>query len=189
MRWQLAAALGLSLSLHVVAVAVFLPAGVTGSALPWHSPVLEVIALPDSVQSAGVAAPSGLEEAKVPRPAEPVASSQGLPVRGNASGDDAMAAGLRYFKAQDLDQKPVPVDVPRLDSEGMLGTREREVVEIRLWINPAGGVDRVALIAGNEPFAATVLEAFRSARFTPGQIAGQPVPSEMALAVEYPAIR
>jgi hypothetical protein len=93
-----------------------------------------------------------------------------------------------YKSLKELDRPPLPIDIPSLDGPELLGTTKLELVEVRLWINASGRVDKVEAIAGSEVFAAKVQEAFSNARFIPGESENRAVPSVIVIEVEYPEI-
>jgi hypothetical protein len=95
----------------------------------------------------------------------------------------------RYRSLKELDKPPIPVDIPSLDGPELSGTTQRELVQVKVWINEVGMVDKVEVIAGNEDFAAKVREDFSRGRFIPGESGNRAVPSVIVIEVEYPEIR
>lgn len=117
------------------------------------------------------------------------------PERGEASFGLPSAEGLLpkvpfalYRSLKELDRPPLPIDIPSLDGPELLSTTKRELVEVRVWINASGRVDKVEVLAGSEVFAAKVQEAFSNARFIPGESENRAVPSVIVIEVEYPEI-
>ena len=95
----------------------------------------------------------------------------------------------RYRLLKELDKPPLPVDIPSLDGPELSGTTQYELVQVKVWINAVGLVDKVEVIAGSEDFAARAREAFSRAKFIPGESGSRAVPSVIFIEVEYPEIR
>ena len=93
---------------------------------------------------------------------------------------------LSYLGSGALDPPPRPVsDVdPAVPAEA--GPRGGVVV-LRLYINERGGVDKAEVLNSAPPglFDASVLEAFGSAKFSPGYLAGVPVKSTVTFEVRF----
>ena len=98
----------------------------------------------------------------------------------------ALPVPPRYFAAHELDSRPqvlshVEPQFPAL----ALGPTGRVV--LRLYINEAGSVDRVAVESADTTgaFEAAAREAFATARFLPGTKAGVPVKAVMRIEVLF----
>lgn len=106
---------------------------------------------------------------------------------GQKEGDAAQAAP--YFPLKALTREPEPTgdlqpQFPPLPG----GTGGRGQLTLRVWINAAGGVDRVEAISGTmtEAYRQPVLEAFARMGFRPGEIGGRPVGTWTDVVVEVP---
>lgn len=123
----------------------------------------------------------------------PVAPSA-LPPNPPASepGRDALsidpAVDLTYYTARQLDAQPVPrgeidpVYPPEADR-----LRQSGSVRVQVKVEADGRVSAVEVVESTPPgvFDASAMEAFRAARFQPGQKAGRPVRALMLIEVTY----
>lgn len=96
----------------------------------------------------------------------------------------ALLAGLpRYYTADELDERPalssvIDTDIPLPPGEAFVAT-----ARFRLYLDAAGGVDKVVVEqSGLPPDVLNELRRrFRAARATPGRLKGQPVPSQVEI--------
>ena len=96
-------------------------------------------------------------------------------------------APVRYFKSNELDERPVPVELPALVyPEAALAGRLRGIVRMRLFISQEGRVERAEVLeASSAQFERAATEAARQTRFRPGQKDGRAVPSEKLIEVAF----
>lgn len=90
-----------------------------------------------------------------------------------------------YYSPQDLGSKPqATTEILIADPGTLAGTTSGSVV-LELFINEAGGMDRVRVESASlpEPFQNIAAEAFRQSVFTPGLKDGKPVKSRLRVEV------
>jgi protein TonB len=175
---RIPAALGASLILHGAALALVdrLPRGWPASAPDWGAWDAGALHARLRPQAEAVAEPAA-------RAAAPLAGSRhDARAPGAAPAERGLATLPRYLPAEELDERPLirtPVRPPFPELAPSSGR-----VVVRLHINEAGLVDDVKALRSEPPgvFEAAAIEAFRTARFTPGRKDGVAVKS--ALAVE-----
>lgn len=98
--------------------------------------------------------------------------------------------GARYFKGSELTQRPQPVEPVELSYPALVLSQNDErsgTVILRLLIAETGAVDQVLVESSDLPTAfqdETILR-FAQARFTPGQIDGMDVKSQMRIEVTF----
>ena len=182
---RIPAALGASLILHGAALALVdrMPRGWQATAPTWGQ------------WSAGILQ----ARLRVPDGADTIAPAPRAPVaRGAASPDPAMlrakgsASGIavppRYLPAEELDERPLirtpvhpvfPADAPVASGR----------VVLQLLISEAGAVDRAVVVQADPPgfFEQAAMDAFASARFTPGRKDGNAVRSALKIELNFGA--
>lgn len=102
-----------------------------------------------------------------------------------AIGDAVAGIGLRYYRSQELDERPSPIE--SIPDFSLLAALNEGHIVLRLLISPVGIVDRVSIDESymispeQEAFIANV---FRATVFKPGMISHQAVPSMMLIQVD-----
>jgi TonB family protein len=153
-------------------------AGESGSA--YRNPVsLQVALLPGVTPPLPPLASSSASETASAKEAEPI------PVRAPATEVAPPNAGVpAYYPASALSRMPevdgffdVPVP-PGLSLHGQ--------IELRLWIDAAGTLDRIAVQSSGVPasYQQAAVAAFQRMRYRPGQIDGRPVAAFVDIVVE-----
>lgn len=131
----------------------------------------------------------GGEEAIIPAPRAPVgrrAARPDLASRHAEASSSGIAAPPRYLPAEELDERPLirtpvqpafPPDAPAASGR----------VVLRLLINEAGTVDETVAVRADPPgvFDAAAVDAFASARFTPGRMDGNAVKSALTIEIRF----
>ena len=176
-------AIGASLLLHGAGLALIdrMPRG-------WQISLPEWGQLAAGALQARLRAP-GNDEALVPAPQAPTgqrAARPGAGLRHAAASSSGVAAGPRYLPAEELDERPLirsPVE-PVFPPDAPVASGR---VVLRLLINEAGAVDEAAAVRAAPPgvFDAAAVEAFASARFTPGRKDGVAVKSALTLELRF----
>ncbi len=103
-----------------------------------------------------------------------------------STSDAAPASESDYLFGARLDPGPRPLGDIQPEYPESANLQEGKVV-LRLWISEAGVVDNLAVLRA-EPkglFENAALEAFRTARFSPGMVLGTPVKSQITVEVEF----
>lgn len=130
----------------------------------------------------------------MPLPAEtstpPPSADALLREAGNAPANEASAPLLplpvpHYHESSELSEKPrVVVDIAPVAGLWAMADKPQHAV-LRLMINELGEIDKVVVENSTmtELVEHTVTEAFRFARFAPGQIDGVPVKSQIKIEV------
>ena len=144
------------------------PTAILGAAPPARPPDPPPAAPPAPVAPPPPAAP----------PAEPARSALAL---------DSVV-DLTYYTARQLDRQPTartdidPVYPAEADQKRQSGS-----VRVQLKVEADGRVSQVEVVESTPPgvFDASALDAFRTARFTPGQKAGRPVRALVLIEVTY----
>lgn len=144
------------------------PTAILGAAPPARPPDPPPAAPPAPVAPPPPAAP----------PAEPARSALVL---------DSVV-DLTYYTARQLDRQPTartdidPVYPAEADQQRQSGS-----VRVQLKVEADGRVSQVEVVESTPPgvFDASALDAFRTARFTPGQKAGRPVRALVLIEVTY----
>lgn len=175
-------ALGASLMLHGATLTLV-------DRLPgWQGSVPEWMQSGAGALHARLRAPAS-EAAPVPALHVPAAPRAGRPGAGSGhakASPSGVAVAPKYYPAEDLDERPLirtpvqpafPADAP------VSGGR----VVLRLLINETGAVDASSLVraAPPGPFDAAAMEAFASARFTPGRKRGIAVKSTLNVELRF----
>lgn len=182
---RIPAALGASLILHGAALALVdrMPRGWQVTAPGWGQ-------WSASALQARLRAPAG-DEAIAPISRATVGRRSAAPhpaLRHAAAPSSGIAAPPRYFPAEELDERPLirtpvhpafPADAP------VAGGR----VVLRLLINEAGAVDEALAVQSDPPrvFDEAAVDAFASARFTPGRKDGNAVKSALHIELQFGA--
>jgi TonB family protein len=176
-------ALGASLLLHGAALAMIerMPRGWQVSVPEWSQ--WGAGALRVRLRAAGS------DEAISPAPEARAGQRAARPdpgMRGAAAPSSGIAAGPRYLPAEELDERPLirsPVE-PVFPPHAPVASGR---VLLRLLINEAGAVDEAAALRATPPgvFEAAAVEAFASARFTPGRKDGVAVKSALTLELRF----
>lgn len=182
---RIPAALGASLILHGAALALVdrMPRGWQLTApgwSQWNAGTLQ----------ARLRAPGG-DEAIVPAARAPVSRRAARPepvLRGAEAPASAFAfaAPPKYLPAEELDERPLirtpvhptfPADAPAASGR----------VVLQLLINEAGAVDKALAVQADPPgvFDAAAVDAFVSARFTPGRKDGNAVRSSLRIELQF----
>lgn len=94
----------------------------------------------------------------------------------------------RYYTTAELDSRPGVVT--RIEPQYPERAARRHLsgkVRIRLFIDPAGVVERVVALQADPPgyFEAAAEQAFQGARFTPGRKDGRPVRVQITLEISF----
>ena len=130
-----------------------------------------------SSDSVAAPTPGGTERASVERATEapPDASGpMGMPL--------PAAAQPIYFTAGELHRRPSPIGTVLQEEAGRI--YPDSVTRLRLLISERGQVDHAEILETTNPgFAREALQAFATARYAPGAIAGRRVKSEMRVEV------
>lgn len=180
---RIPAALGASLLLHGAGLALMerMPHGWQVSSPEWGQ-------WSASALRARLRAP-GSDEAAVPAPQSSAGQSAARPdpgIRGAAAPSSGITAAPRYLPVEELDERPLirssvePVFPPHAPvASGR--------VLLRLLINEAGAVDETIALSSTPSgvFDAAAVEAFASARFTPGRKAGAAVKSALTVELRF----
>lgn len=93
---------------------------------------------------------------------------------------------IQYFASKELSIRPSPLQpvvVPLPEgSEPFSGN-----VILEIFLSTDGSIDSISVIGSNLPahFAEIAIESFKSARFSPGYLNGNPVPSKMKIAIDF----
>jgi TonB family protein len=180
---RMPAALGASLILHGAALALVdrMPRGWQLTApgwSQWNAGTLQ----------ARLRAPGG-DEAIVPAARAPVSRRAARPdpvLRDPEAPASWFAAPPRYLPAEELDERPLirtqvqpafPPDAPAASGR----------VVLQLLINEEGAVDKALAVQADPPgvFDAAAVEAFASARFTPGRKNGNAVRSSLRIELQF----
>lgn len=180
---RIPAALGASLILHGAALALVdrMPRGWQLTApgwSQWNAGVLQARLRAPGGDEAIVPAARGPESRRTARP-DPVLRDPQAPASG-------LAAPPRYLPAEELDERPLirtpvhptfPADAPAASGR----------VVLQLLINEAGAVDKALAEQADPPgvFDAAAVEAFASARFTPGRKDGNAVRSSLRIELQF----
>ena len=96
-------------------------------------------------------------------------------------------APVRYYKSSELDERPVPVDLPALlYPESAYESRLRGIVRMRVFISQDGRVERAEVLeASSGQFEHAATEAVQQTRFRPGRKDGRAVPSQKLIEVAF----
>ena len=180
---RIPAALGASLLLHGAALALIdrMPRGWQVSPPEWGQ--WGAGALQARLRTAGS------DEAIVPATRVPSGlhpSRPGPELRDPAASPSRLAATAGYLPADELDERPLirsPVE-PVFPPDAPVSSGR---VVLRLSINEAGAVDEAVAVRATPPgvFDAAAVEAFASARFTPGRKGGLAVKSALTLELRF----
>jgi TonB family protein len=176
-------ALGASLLLHAAALALAdrMPRG-WQMTMPgwgqWSAGALQ----------ARLRAPGG-DEAIVVTPRDALGGRAARPdpaLRGAEAASSGIAAPPRYLPAEELDERPLirkPVQPAFPPDAPAAGGR----VVLRLLISEAGAVDEAVALRVDPPgaFGAAAVDAFASARFTPGRKDGNAVKSALTIEIRF----
>jgi protein TonB len=121
--------------------------------------------------------------AESPPPVEPAPTAQPAVRMPPVS---ALAAAPDYLLGAGLDPGPRPLGSIEPEYPDSANLQEGKVV-LRLLISEAGVVDNVAVVRADPKglFEDAALEAFRSAKFSPGMVLGTPVKSQITVEVEF----
>jgi TonB family protein len=180
---RIPAALGASLLLHAAALALAdrVPRG-------WQMTVPGWGQWSASALQARLRAPAG-DEAMVPISRAPVGrrgAGPDLASRQAEASSSGIAVPPRYIPAEELDERPLirtqvqpafPPDAPVASGR----------VVLRLLINEAGAVDEAVAVQSDPPdiFDEAAVDAFASARFTPGRKDGNVVRSSLRIELQF----
>lgn len=124
-----------------------------------------------------------------PRSANPAneAPANRLPPSAHPPVPARVVQGLRYYTVAELDVRPQVAThvMPDYPADVFSGTRGRVVLRILIGVD--GAVDDATVVAARPPglFEPAATRAFAAARFTPGQIRGKPVPSQLVIEVTF----
>ena len=130
-----------------------------------------------------------------PEAAEPAAAQPVLIARSQVQPPSAEAPGLvpvatpdeLYFRAKDLEARPSPIGSLAF-SPPMMGAVAKTVeLKIRVFVNESGGVDFVR-VEGDSPgsdFTDPVINTLKRSRFSPGQLNGENVKSQLVLGWKF----
>ncbi|MBK6974375.1 MAG: energy transducer TonB [Sterolibacteriaceae bacterium] len=149
----------------------------------------------DEVARPALALPRSIPEvapksAPEPEPQLPAAPEQ--PEPDDAAAGDAEGRTLplpQYFPAEKLTRQPELADEMGDSLQESLEAGFRGHVVIRLFIDQTGKADKVRVMESSLPIQieGLVVKSFFHARYRPGEIDGQPVMSEMTVAVDLSA--
>lgn len=126
----------------------------------------------------------------LPPPAPAAMRLAAGPSQSTGTGSSILAPLLAplYYKTSELDVRPgimtrVEPEYPESAARRFLSGK----VQIRLFINASGTVDRVAIVSAEPPgfFEQSAESAFRAARFSPGSKNGKAVRTQLTLEVSY----
>jgi TonB family protein len=94
---------------------------------------------------------------------------------------------VRYYTKRELSKEPALATTVNLDVPRGATAPEGGKVALRLWIGESGRVDIIVVVGTNVPVIMTeaAVAAFKAARFQPGEINGEAVKSQLAIAVSY----
>ena len=146
-------------------------------------------AVPSSLQVSllsGVAPPlPPLASSLAPETASVKEEVRPVPVNTPPAGVAPSNAGVpAYYPASALSRMPEvdgPFDVPVPPGLGLNGE-----IELRLWIDAVGKLDRIAVLSSQVPlsYERAAVAAFEGMRYRPGQIDGRPVAAFVDIVVE-----
>lgn len=94
----------------------------------------------------------------------------------------------RYFKSNELDAGPAPIELaPLVYPEKEFINRIRGVVQIRIYLSDAGLVEKSEIVSASPAgrFEDAATEAIRATRFRPGVKDGRAVRSQKLVEVEF----
>ena len=117
----------------------------------------------------------------------PAAAEPSPPTETRPAPSPPLAATAPVYRASaGLDPAPRPLDDIAPEFPAAAGTRGGTVV-LRLLLSETGAIDKIEVVRSNPPglFEAAALAAFGAARFSPGFLAGTPVPSQIMFEVEF----
>ncbi|HEY6898897.1 MAG TPA: hypothetical protein VI279_16680 [Rhodocyclaceae bacterium] len=129
-------------------------------------------------------------EERVTAPPERQASAEELPAPppGQQGAGSPSAIGYFPFKALSKEPEAIGEFLPKLPAlpGGLTGKGK---LTIRIWINPAGSIDRVELLTGDMTYAyrQAMLDAFSKMTFKPGEINHLPVGTWADVVIDFPA--
>jgi outer membrane biosynthesis protein TonB len=87
-----------------------------------------------------------------------------------------------YFTARELNRRPSPIGTVLQEEAGRI--YPDSVTRLRLLIDERGQVDHAEILETTNPgFAREALQAFATARYAPGALAGRRVKSELRVEV------
>ena len=91
-----------------------------------------------------------------------------------------------YFLASEIDQRPVPQSIVKLDESSVPPDLSGKV-QIQLWVSENGDVERIEVVSSNVPekYLQIILAGRQAMRFTPGKLAGAPVKSIITYEIEF----
>ena len=134
-----------------------------------------------SLQPSPTLAPTAILGAAPPPAAPPVE-----PARSALTLDSVV--DLTYYTARQLDRQPTArTDIDPVYPAEADQKRQSGRVRVQLKVEADGRVSQVEVVESTPPgvFDASALDAFRTARFTPGQKAGRPVRALVLIEVTY----
>lgn len=144
---------------------------------------MTAVAVPLRQAPAPFAAPPVAPSTVVPQPA--VADWQPPPALDEGAADAGLEGYLqrRWLTLAATPMQPVPLVFP--DVDGMVDLK----VQATLFIDEDGVVRHIRLDTPgvHEAFAQAVREGFGGLRFSPGEVQGQPVRSQLRLEIEFQA--
>ncbi|MBK7665593.1 MAG: energy transducer TonB [Sterolibacteriaceae bacterium] len=142
------------------------------------------LALPRSIPEI---APKSAPEPEPQLPAVPARPEPDEAVPGDAEGRTLPLP--QYFPAEKLTRQPELADEMGDSLQESLEAGFRGNVVIRLFIDQTGKADKVQVMESSLPIQieGLVVKSFFHARYSPGEIDGQPVMSEMTVAVDLSA--
>jgi len=181
---RIPAALGVSLLLHGAGLALMerMPRGWQVSLPEWGqwSPGamrarLRAAVSDETLAPAPPHAPSGRPAAR-PHPG----------MRGAAAASSGIATGPKYLPVEELDERPLIRSSVEPEFPPHAPVASGRVI-LRLLINEAGAVDQTVALSSTPPgvFEAAAVEAFASARFTPGRKHGVAVKSALTVELRF----
>lgn len=154
--------------------------------LPTREVVRPALALPKTIPEV---APMSAPEPE-PSPQLPAAPVPPLPDEAVPGGPEGRTMPLpQYFPAEKLTRQPEVADELDDSLHEPLEAGFRGHLVIRLFIDQTGKADKVQVMESSLPIQieGLVVKSFFLARYRPGEIDGQPVMSEMTVAVDLSA--
>jgi hypothetical protein len=139
-----------------------------------------------------VAAPTPRVGASVPVP-----RSEGIepapvtnPVLQRETSPAAPTAEPYYFELRELSQRPQLVSLVEVEAVTDVRPAQPGRLLARVLIGERGSVDRVLIDESDlpAPFEQAAIDAFLQARYTPGQVDGRPVRSQLRIEVSYEGV-
>lgn len=112
------------------------------------------------------------------------------PVLQRETSPAAPTAEPYYFELRELSQRPQLVSLVEVEAVTDVRPAQPGRLLARVLIGERGSVDRVLIDESDlpAPFEQAAIDAFLQARYTPGQVDGRPVRSQLRIEVSYEGV-